>query len=69
MKDKILARLENYKNHRQIWLDKQTNHQWTKKEREDGSELYGSYQDREMLFTNKILELEWVLQIMEAEKI
>ena len=42
MKTKILQRLENYKKHRQEWIDKQKNHQWTMKERDMGSELYGT---------------------------
>lgn len=67
MKTKILERLLNYKNHRQTWIDKQHRYPWTKKEKEEGSELYGSYQEKEMLFTNKILELEWVLSLMETE--
>ena len=67
MKTKILQRLENYKKHRQEWIDKQKKHQWTMKERDMGSELYGSYQEKEQLFTIKILELEWVLGILETE--
>lgn len=67
MKTKILQRLENYKKHRQEWIDKQNSHKWTMKERDLGSELYGSYQEKEMLFTNKILELEWVLGLLETE--
>ena len=67
METKILQRLENYKKHRQEWIDKQKTHQWTMKERDIGSELYGSYQEKEQLFTIKILELEWVLGLLETE--
>lgn len=67
MKEKILERLENYKKHRQEWIDKQNNHQWTMKERDLGSETYGSYQEKESLFTTKILELEWFLGLLETK--
>ena len=67
MKIKILQRLENYKKHRQEWIDKQQNHQWTMKERETGSELLGLYHEKEQLFNTKILELEWVLSLFEEE--
>jgi hypothetical protein len=67
MENKILERLENYKKHRQEWIDKQKSYKWSKKEMEEGSELYGSYQEKEQLFTYKILELEWVLSILETE--
>ena len=65
MEELILQRIENYKNHRQKWIDKQKCYGWTKKEKEEGSTLYGSYQEKEQIFTYKILELEWVLGIME----
>ena len=67
MTEKIVERIENYKKHRQEWVDKQNNYQWTMKERDLGSESYGMYQEKEQIFTIKILELEWVLGIF-AEK-
>jgi hypothetical protein len=66
METKILQRLENYKNNRQEWIDKQKNHQWSMKERDLGSETYGFYQEREQIFTVKILELEWVLSLLQT---
>ena len=63
MTEKITERIENYKRLRQEWVDKQSNYQWTMKERESGSTTYGFYQERELIFTVKILELEWVLSI------
>jgi len=64
MKDLIISRLESYKMHRQEWIDKQNNYKWTSHELENGSTLYGSYQEKEALFTTKIVELEWVLSII-----
>jgi hypothetical protein len=54
MKDLIEKRLQNYKVHRQEWLDKQNNYKWNKEERDSGSESYGFYQERELQFTIKI---------------
>ena len=67
MEDLILLRLENYKKNRQEWIDKQNSHEWTIKERDVGSEIYGFYQQKEALFTHKILELEWVMEIMKTK--
>jgi len=66
MKEKILARLNNYKIHRQEWVDKQNSYIWTASERENGSEIFGNYQEKEASFTNKIVELEWVLSLIES---
>ena len=65
MEVQITERIENYKKDRQEWVDKQSNYQWTIEERESGSTTYGFYQERELMFIVKILELEWVLSILE----
>jgi len=63
MKEKIEQRLAGYKEEKEAWITKQKQHHWTAKEREDGSTAYRYYQDQEVIYTNKIMELEWVLEL------
>ena len=63
MKEKIEQRLAGYKEERQAWRDKQNRYYWTAKEKEEGSTTYGYYQEQEVMYTNKIVELEWVLEL------
>lgn len=63
----IEKRLAHYKAEREAWLVKQKSYKWTAKEKEDGSPTYGYYQEQENIFTVKIMELEWVLNLFPAD--
>ena len=61
MKDKILKRIECIKAEMQVHLNCQKNYKWSAYEKENGSEQYGRYQEREEKCVLRIRELEWVL--------
>jgi len=63
MKEKIEQRLAGYKEEKEAWIGKQKQYCWTAKEKEEGSTTYGYYQEQEVIYTNKIVELEWVLEL------
>jgi len=63
MKEKIEQRLAGYKEEKEAWVTKQKQYRWTTKEKEEGSTAYGYYQEQEVMYNNKIVELEWVLEL------
>ena len=66
MKTAIQTRIDNYKAHRQECINKQNNHKWNPDDIEPGLDLFATYQEKEALFTTKIIELEWVLSLIES---
>ena len=65
METKILERKKFYETQRQKWIDKQKSYRWSEKEKINGSETYGNYQEKESLYSALISELEWVLVLMK----
>jgi len=67
METKILDRKKFYETQRQKWIDKQKSYRWSEKEKINGSETYGIYQEKESLYNALISELEWILVLMKNE--
>lgn len=65
MKEKILQRIEGIKSEMQGHIDCQNNYRWTAYEKENGSDQYGRFQEREEKCVLRIRELEWVLNILQ----
>ena len=64
---KILEKIEEFEKRVKFWKDRQINFKWTEETIKEGDPLFVMCQDFEHFFKEKILLLQWVLDLIKDE--